>query len=63
MTKQIWTIKPCLSQIQTGVSTTRLPVWNPIPSNIRSKPSLASFKKTMFDHFKDSNKHLDPFIF
>ena len=43
------------------VSTTRL--WNMIPSNIRSKPSLASFKKTMFDHFKDSYKHLDRFIF
>ena len=43
------------------VSTTRL--WNMIPSNIRSKPSLASFKKTMFDHIKDSYKHLDRFIF
>ena len=43
------------------VSTTRL--WNKIPSNIRNKPSLASFKKTMFDHFKDSYKHLDRFIF
>ena len=43
------------------VSTTRL--WNMIPSNIRNKPSLASFKKTMFDHFKDSYKHLDRFIF
>ena len=42
------------------VSTTRL--WNMIPSNIRSKPSLASFKKTMFDHFKDSYKHLDRFL-
>ena len=43
------------------VSTTRL--WNIIPINIGSKPSLASFKKTMFDHFKDSYKHLDRFIF
>ena len=37
------------------VSTTRL--WNMIPSNIRSKPSLVSFKKSMFDHFKDGYKH------
>ena len=43
------------------VSTTRL--WNMIPSTIRSKPSLATFKKTMFDHFKDSYNHLDRFIF
>ena len=42
------------------VSTTRL--WNMMPSNIRNKPSLASFK-TMFDHFKDSYKHLDRFTF
>ena len=38
-------------------------LWNMIPSNIRSKPSLASFKKTIFDHFKGSYKHLDRFIF
>ena len=43
------------------VSTTSL--WNTIPSNLRSKPSLARFKKIMFDHFKDSYKHLDRFIF
>ena len=41
------------------VSTTRL--WNMIPSNIRNKPSLVSFKKAMFDYFKDTHKHLDHF--
>ena len=43
------------------VSTTRL--WNMIPSNIRNKPSLVSFKKAMFDYFKDTYKHLDHFTF
>ena len=43
------------------VSTTRL--WNMIPSNIRNKPSLVSFKKAMFDYFKDTHKHLDHFTF
>ena len=43
------------------VSTTRL--WNMIPSNIRNKPSLISFKKAMFDYFKDTHKHLDHFTF
>ena len=31
--------------------------------NIRGKPRLASFKEAMLDHFKDSDKHLDRFIF
>ena len=31
--------------------------------NIRGKQSLASVKKAMLDHFKDSYKHLDRFIF
>ena len=43
------------------VSTTRL--WNMIPRDIRSKPTLARFKKTMLDYYKDSYKHLDRFIF
>ena len=44
------------------VSTTRL--WNMIPRDTRSKPTLASFKKTMLlDYYKDSYKHLDRFIF
>ena len=43
------------------VSTTRL--WNMIHSNIRKKPSLISFKKAMFDYFKDTHKHLDHFTF
>ena len=43
------------------VSTTRL--WNTIPSTIRNKPSLVSFKKATFKFFKDTYKHLDHFTF
>ena len=57
---QTWTTKPNPSQIQTGVRGRKVfdsvdhSLWNTIPTSIRSKPSLARFKKTMFDHFKDS---------